>query len=134
MNRKINSSSDLVGVAAGGICALHCMATPFLFIAETCSSTEINRCCQSSPGWWNSIDYFFIGISFFAVYHSSKNSTKAWLKYALFGAWGILSFFLLNGQIIFLNISESWKYLTAFVLISLHLYNLKFCRCTEASS
>lgn len=128
MSVKTIPKSDVVGAVASGLCALHCIATPFLFIAQSCSTTS--GCCESSPTWWSLIDYLFIGITFFAVYESSKNSSKPWLKYALFATWGILSFLILNGKFNFLNISEWWKYLMAFSLIGLHLYNLNFCRCS----
>lgn len=121
---------DIVGAVASGLCALHCLATPFLFFAQSYSATGA---CESGPIWWSVIDYLFIGITFFAVYHSGKNSSKSWLKYALFTIWGILSFLVLNEKVHFLNIAESWKYLMAFGLISLHLYNLKFCTCHEES-
>lgn len=122
--------SDIVGALASGLCALHCIATPFIFIAQTCA---ITGCCESSPIWWSSIDYLFIVITFFAVYHSGKNSSKPWLKYALFASWSLLSFLVLNEKMNLLDIAESWKYLTAFGLISLHIYNLKFCQCVEES-
>jgi len=127
---KVNPQSDIIGAVASGLCAIHCIATPFLFIAQSCSTTG---CCESSPIWWSSIDYLFIGITFFAVYYSGKNSSKPWLKYPLFAICGTLSFLVLNEKMSFLDISESWKYLMAFGLISLHMYNLKFCRCAEDS-
>ncbi len=129
---KTIAKSDVLGAVASGLCALHCIATPFLFIAQSCSTTGTG-CCGSSPTWWSSIDYLFIGITFFAVYQSGKNSTKSWLKYALFAIWGMLSFLVLNEKVIFLDISHSWKYLMAFGLISLHMYNLKYCQCSEES-
>jgi MerC mercury resistance protein. len=130
MTSRKNIQSDLIGVIASGLCAVHCIITPFLFLAQSCSTTS---CCGSTPSWWSSIDYLFIGITFFAVFHSGKNSSKPWIKYALFSIWGLLSILVLNGKFNLLNISEWWKYLTAFGLISLHLYNLKFCRCSEES-
>lgn len=130
MSVKIIPQSDIVGAVASGLCALHCIATPFLFIAQSCSATG---CCESGPTWWSLIDYLFIGITFFAVYHSGKKSSKSWLKHVLFTIWGILSFLVINEKVHFLNISESWKYLTAFGLISLHMYNLKYCQCSEKS-
>ena len=120
--------SDVVGAVASGLCALHCIATPFLFIAQSCSASA---CCESSPIWWSIIDYVFIVITFFAVYQSGNNSSKSWLKYTLFANWILLSLLIIIGKINFLQISELWKYLFAFSLICLHIYNLKFCRCSE---
>ena len=130
MRSKTIIQSDLIGAFASGLCAVHCIVTPFLFLAQSCSS---KGCCGSTPSWWSSIDYLFIGITFFAVYQSGKNSSKSWMKYGLLAIWGLLSVLVLNEKFNLLNISEGWKYLTAVGLISLHLYNLKFCRCSEES-
>ncbi len=120
--------SDIVGAVASGLCLIHCIATPFLFIAQSCA---VSGCCESSPVWWSSIDYLFIGITFFAVYQSGRHTSKPWVKYALFAIWGILTLLILNEKLAYFGISELWKYSTAFGLIGLHIYNLKFCQCSE---
>jgi len=130
MSVKTIPKSDIVGAVASGLCALHCIATPFLFVAQSCSVTG---CCESSPTWWSLIDYLFIGITFFAVYQSGKQSSKPWLKYSLFAIWSLLSLLVMNEKMNFISISEWWKYLMAFGLICLHMYNLKFCKCSGES-
>lgn len=125
---KAIPQSDLVGAMATGLCVLHCIATPFLFIAQSCS---LSGCCESGPTWWSAIDYLFIGITFFAVYQSGKNTNKPWLKYALYMTWILLTLSVLNEKATFLDITVWLKYLTAFGLIALHLYNLKYCQCAE---
>ena len=122
--------SDVLGAVASGLCAVHCLATPLLFAVQSCSAKS---CCDSSPFWWSSIDYFFIVITFFAVYQSSKNTSKPSMKYILFSTWTILSLIVINEKIGFLDLSEWWKYLAAGVMIALHLYNLKFCKCSGDS-
>ncbi len=39
MKVKAIPESDIVGAVASGLCALHCIATPFLFIAQSCSTS-----------------------------------------------------------------------------------------------
>jgi len=129
MSIKAIPKSDLVGAIASGLCALHCIATPFLFIAQSCSTKT--SCCESGPTWWSAIDYIFIVITFFAVYQSGLNSSKSWMKYALMTLWLLLSLLVLNGKFNVLAISDGWKYTMAFSLISLHLYNLKYCKCED---
>lgn len=131
MRIKAIPKSDIVGAVASGLCALHCVATPFLFIAQSCSTTT--SCCDSGPIWWSLIDYLFIGITFFAVYQSGQNSSKPWMKHVLLSIWILLSALVLNGKFNFFIISENWKYIMALSLISLHLYNLKFCKCSDDS-
>ncbi len=123
--------SDVLGAIASGLCVIHCIATPFLFVVQSCSVSK--SCCDSGPTWWSSIDYIFIAITFFAVYQSSKNTSKDWMKAGLYGTWVILSFLMLNDKMGFINLSEWWKYLAAVAMISLHIYNLKFCQCSEES-
>ncbi|MEM8906348.1 MAG: MerC domain-containing protein [Bacteroidota bacterium] len=125
---KTIPQSDILGAMASGLCVLHCIATPFLFLAQSCS---VSGCCESGPTWWSSIDYLFIGITFFAVYQSSKNTNQLWLKYAMYSTWMLLSLFVLNEKVTLLPLSEWWKYSSAFGLIALHLYSLKFCQCAD---
>lgn len=130
MISKAIPKSDLLGAIASGLCAVHCLATPFLFMAQSCS---VSGCSELSPSWWSSIDYVFIGITFLAVYQSGKNTHAPWLKYALYVSWGILSLLIINEKLVFWPLPGLWKYSMAFILITLHLYNLKLCKCAEES-
>lgn len=121
--------SDLIGASASALCAVHCIATPFLFVAQSC---HVEACCTSSPGWWNAIDYAFVGITFAAVFFSARNSAKSWMKYAMYASWVVLTVLIFNEKFSFFPIAEEWKYGCAFALISLHLYNRKFCRCGDS--
>lgn len=120
-------NSDYVGVFASAICAVHCMATPILFVVQSCTST----CCdhESSPLWWSIIDYGFIVITLMAVYFSAKNATQSWIKWALYLSWIILSFLILNEKADGFAIAHFWKYLAAGVLIALHVYNHRLGKC-----
>jgi hypothetical protein len=101
------------------------MATPFLFFASTCTKS----CCASAPLWWMWIDYGFLFISLFAVYKSSKNTTKFWIKLVLWGSWTALSSFIFLEQNTELNLSDYYKYSAAVSLAFFHVYNLKYCKC-----
>ena len=120
--------SDLIGAWSSGLCAVHCMATPFLFVAQSCHA---EACCDDSPGWWSAIDYGFVGITLVAVFFSAKNTSKEWMKYALYGSWFILSALVFNEKMAWISLTEEWKYGAAAVMISLHLYNRKFCQCAD---
>ena len=45
MELRLKMSSDLIGATASTLCTIHCMATPFLFFASTCTKS----CCASAP-------------------------------------------------------------------------------------
>ena len=125
MELRLKMSSDLIGATASTLCTIHCMATPFLFFASTCTKS----CCNSAPLWWIWIDYAFLFISLFAVYKSTKNSSKFWIKVILWGSWMALSFFIFIEQITQLNLADYYKYSSALSLAFFHVYNLKYCQC-----
>lgn len=127
---KTLTYSDYIGAFASGLCVIHCIATPFLFVLQSCSVTG---CCSSGPGWWSFIDYLFIGITFFAVYYSAKNTSKDWMKYALYSSWLLLTILMLNEKVGVFPLAEMWKYTAAFTLVGLHLGNRKYCRCNDES-
>ena len=118
--------SDVIGASASALCFIHCLATPFLFVAKACSAA----CCshEGVPSWWKIVDYIFLFISFIAIYYTSKSSTKNWIKYILWAAWTLLCIGLLNEKSQLLPLPESFIYFPAVTLISVHLYNLKFHR------
>jgi uncharacterized BrkB/YihY/UPF0761 family membrane protein len=102
------------------------MATPFIFVAQSCS---ISCCASLGPSWWHAIDYVFIAITFMAVYTSARRTNKHWMTYAMYSSWSILTGFILNEKAMLFPIPEVFKYLSAFALVGLHLYNRKYCQC-----
>lgn len=123
--------SDIVGAFASSLCLLHCVATPFLFIAEV-SSTGLQHNHADTPFWWSIIDIIFIVISLFAVYFSVKTSSKNWVKYALVASWLFLTFIILNEKFEGIHLAEAWVYLPALSLVGLHLYNRRYCKDKES--
>ena len=125
MIAALKQKSDLIGAIASFTCMIHCIATPFLFIASACSKS----CCSAAPTWWVWLDFIFIFISFFAVYRSTKTTSKSWMKPTLWIAWGALFIAILIEQSGWVYFSEFFKYTAALSLIGFHLYNLKYCQC-----
>lgn len=75
----LKQKSDLIGAIASFISMIHCLATPFLFIASACSKS----CCAAAPKWWVWLDFVFLFISFLAIQRSIKTTSKPWIKYTL---------------------------------------------------
>ena len=127
---KIAASYDNVGIIASTLCAIHCIATPFLFIAKACSAAA---CCADTPIWWQLIDYLFLGVSFLAIFFISKNLTIKWLKLSFWVSWILLLFSILDHSFNFLYLPKNFIYIPSFLIIALHFYNVKFCKCQDVS-
>tara|TARA_B100001250_G_C19738662_1_gene762032 strand:+ start:602 stop:1036 length:435 start_codon:yes stop_codon:yes gene_type:complete len=123
--KNLKISSDAIGAFASGLCMLHCLATPFFFIASACSSS----CCNNAPAWWQWMDYLFLAISFFAIKQVVKSSMKEWVTQGLWINWVILFFFIINVKLEWFQLAENLKFIPAFTLVFLHLYNMKYCQC-----
>lgn len=119
--------SDRLGVLASTLCLIHCLATPLIFVAQTCAVT----CCASAPIWWLGFDYFFLTISFISVRRSSQITKSTIMKYALSICWGLLFILILNESIEVYLVSKNLLYFVAIVLSGLHIYNLHSCQCNN---
>lgn len=126
---KTEIQPDYIGAIAGCICSIHCAATPFLFVAKACSVT----CCAETPIWWQLVDYLFLVISFAAIYYATKNSTKRWIRIALWSSWSLLLIAILSETFQTGLLPESSVYFPALAIVGLHFYNYKDCKCAGSS-
>ena len=125
MTQLITIKPDTVGSIASIMCLIHCIATPFIFITQACTMS----CCAESPIWWQSLDYLFIVISFFAIFRATQTSTNKFIKIALWISWCLFFFLIVNKTIQLFYINQNVTYATGITLAILHLYNLRFCQC-----
>lgn len=121
----IKQKPDSIGAIASTLCLIHCIATPFIFIAQSCTIT----CCDGAPSWWGFIDYFFLVISFFAVYRSTQTTSKKWIKTSLWASFMLLFLVIANEKNDWFYLADKFIYFPAIALIGLHLYNKKQCQC-----
>lgn len=126
MNLSIKYS-DKVGAASNILCMLHCFATPFIFLSQT----QTAHIGHDVPFAWQIINYFFITISGIALYYSAKNSTSNIVKVFMVLFWLILSFLIITEGLELLHLPEILTYISASSLSLLHIYNLKYCTCSE---
>jgi len=131
------NKADILGSLASGICLIHCLATPFLFMAHLEVGHHVHDHGHdahghhhgASPFWWQMIDVAFLVISFAAVYWSARNSSKQWMKIALFISWAALAMVIFNEKLALFHWVEEVIYLPTLALIGLHLYNRRYCQC-----
>lgn len=119
---------DTFGALASTLCVVHCLITPLVFFASTCS---IHHEYSNIPKWWRNLDFLFLLISFIAIYRSTKTTSKKIMKPALWISWFLLSFLIVNEKMTLLNLQEYFTYIIATALAALHLYNLKYCQCKD---
>lgn len=125
----ISYSLDNVGIIASSLCMIHCIGTPFLFIAKACTTS----CCSEAPLWWQIIDYVFLFISFIAIYFVTKQISSAWMKKTFWISWFILLLTILNHTFPIFELNKNFIYVPASAIIILHFYNLRFCKCSDDS-
>ncbi|HCV87134.1 MAG TPA: MerC domain-containing protein [Deltaproteobacteria bacterium] len=117
--------ADTLGAAASLLCMIHCLATPFLFVAQACSSV----CCSGAPTWWRAVDFVFLAVAALAIFRSMKTSSKRWVWQLLWITWVVLAW-TITMEAFRPSAFFPWvKYVAASALICLHFYNLKYCHC-----
>ncbi|MEO0405162.1 MAG: MerC domain-containing protein [Bacteroidota bacterium] len=121
--------ADNVGVMAGTLCLIHCMITPFLFLAKACTAS----CCADAPVWWQALDYVFIVVSFWAIFYATKHTSKEWMKSALWISWSILFVVLLIQSFSGGWLPELFVHVPALTIVGLHFYNRRYCQCEQDS-
>ena len=120
-------NSDKIGIISSTLCLIHCMITPFIFIIKACSNT----CCSASPIWWHSIDFLFLIVGFIAIWYTTRKKMKRWLKHSFWLSWALLVVVILNESLQVFHLSNYFLYIPAFLIITLHCYNLFFCKCSN---
>ena len=123
--QKILLPFDSIGIIASTLCTIHCIATPFIFIAKACTAT----CCSEAPTWWLMIDYLFLIISFLAIFFINKNLNIKWLKSTFWISWLVLLFTIANHSINIIILPKNFIYIPSISIVLLHFYNLQFCKC-----
>ncbi len=124
---NLTSKSDIIGATASIMCFIHCLATPFLFVAYS-NAALIEA---THPWWWGILDIVFLAISFFAVFWSASHTSKWWVKNAFWILWVLLAGLILNEKWEIAHVPEALIYLPTLGLVFLHLYNQRYCQCGD---
>ncbi|CAM1372358.1 MerC mercury resistance protein [Tenacibaculum litopenaei] len=128
MIHKLTKKSDSLGVMAGGLCLVHCIVTPLLFLIQPMANSS-----DDAFSWWKSMDYIFLLISLIAVFNSAKSTPKAWVKIGLWTAWLALTAAVINEKLAYFEWTEFAVYIPALSLVVLHIYNSRYCTCGGAA-
>lgn len=125
MNTSILSKrSDLLGVLASGLCAVHCAVTPLLFVVPPLLGEADHR---HAPGPWALLDYSFLLVSGLAVWYSTRKTDSPITRWVFWMAWGCFALGLLFEASDGLP-GEWLKYAGSLALIITHVVNFRHCR------
>ena len=83
------------------------------------------------PGWWQSLNYLFLSLSFFAIYRSVQNSSNFFVRILLYTFWVLLAFLLITEEFEIFHLPEFLTYAAGITLAFLHIYNKKYCQCND---
>ncbi|MEO1011577.1 MAG: MerC domain-containing protein [Bacteroidota bacterium] len=120
------SYSDLLGVTASGLCAIHCALTPVFFAAKPLLETTMNKHVHGT-GFWAQVDYLFLVLSLAAVWYSARHTVHTGIKKVLWGAWGVFAMGLLSEALYFAH-GKWFMYIGSITLVAAHVYNHRHCK------
>lgn len=127
MNTISIQKSDQLGAIFSALCLVHCVATPFLFIAKSTTA----HACSAAPAWWAAIDYIFLVLSFTAVWASARATRLSWIPYAMWTGWSALALVIVCERWHLAHLPSAIQHIPALLLITLHIYNLRHCQCAK---
>lgn len=112
----LTSKADYIGITGSVLCIIHCLATPVLLLT-------VNFAHEGLKVGYLSLDYVFILVNIFAVYHATKHAHSVTIKRAL---WGFLAFF--TACLLLEDVSEAFEYAgyaASLGLVITHLVNIR---------
>jgi len=118
--------SDLVGIIASSLCAIHCAITPFIFVAKPFLHETVGQShtCANAPIGWKIFDFLLLLISLFAVWHSARSTDKKSIQLLLWISWICLVIGLFTAK----YFGHFIMYIGSFGLVATHLMNFRYCK------
>jgi len=124
--------SDFLGVAASGLCAIHCALTPLFFAAKPVLESTMGHHHHHGDGFWSLLDYLFLVLSLLAVWYSAKHTHHKGIRKMLWGAWVVFAIGLL-AEIFHVEYGIWLMYLGSIALVVTHSYNHLYCKRTHSN-
>jgi hypothetical protein len=116
-NQSLREKADVIGITGSVLCIIHCLVSPFLVMGGKMAGLSDT---------WHFLDFIFVGINIFAVFHATKHHSTPAIRVAL---WSFLVIFSI--AILFEDQSPAFVYLGYFASLGLvlsHVVNLRHCR------
>ncbi|MBX2926380.1 MAG: MerC domain-containing protein [Saprospiraceae bacterium] len=130
-NSIISKKSDLLGIFASGLCAVHCAITPLFFAAKPLFDHATSHHHHGAGPWgWAMLDYIFLVLSLLAVWVSTRHTNSRPIKTALWASWVCFAGGLAL-EIQDMALGKWLMYGGSIALIVAHIINLRHCRACE---
>ena len=129
----ISKKSDLLGVLASGLCAVHCAITPLFFAARPLldkAMREGGHGCEQAPWGWAMLDYLFLVISLLAVWYSARHTSSRNVRLLLWVGWACFAMGLLLEATEF-AFGKWLMYAGSIALVVTHIVNFRHCRACK---
>ncbi len=124
-------TSDILGIIASGLCAIHCAITPLIFLSRPFFGPQVAQHAHGNA-FWASLDYVFLVLSLVAVWWSSKHTHFTLIKIGLWSAWFIFTIGLLS-EIFHYDFGMWMMYAGSALLIIMHIWNYRYCNACKKS-
>lgn len=126
MTISFKKYADHVGIAASGLCLVHCLLMPFItaFWLQNDRCAAGSHCCDEATGF--NYDYLFVLFSAAAVWLASKHCSRPWLKAMMWVCFAVLAGGLLLDP--WAKGAHTASLFAAVGLAAAHFLNWRYCR------
>ena len=114
-----SSHYDWMGMTAGVLCAIHCVATPFL--------AALVPILADAGGWWGTLDVIFLLLSLLAVWGAMRTTPLLSVRRGAVLCWMVLALGLAAERYGIAG-SDYVMYLGSAGLLVTHAANIRHCR------
>lgn len=134
-SHKYTPGADKVGITSAVICAVHCLVIPAIFLIKFSLSDSAGlgsgtvKLGTGLPGWWETLDYLFLLVGFYAVYHASTHAPAKGIKVSLWFFW-----FCLAIGVVFEQQLHWMAYIASAGLVLTHFVNIRKHRAITAAA
>ncbi len=124
---KNQSAADFFGAAVSSLCLIHCVLTPFVFVAKPILDGVGVHSGHEHTGWWGMLDPVFLTLSLLAVWYAAYHTPFLKIRLLFWAFWIVFA----TGLLLEMNaspIGEWLMYAGSIALATTHVFNYRYCK------